>query len=166
MHSNNEMILKTDELRLKLIEEGKRDEMKMMNGCAAPDLKVGMRTQHVFKCTDDDMEETTYEWCTGTIVELSNGKNFILPSETGPSRYHRKGSAANIRWDDNALSAHETDSFSVVSFAKTLFNVYKDKGWRVFYDMPWNNLPLQSILRNEEIIHNNNETTATTANQE
>ena len=73
--TNGQMRLRTCELRLKLIDNGRRDEMKLRQPIGVSDLKEGMRTQHAFVHKDDNANEDSAEWCTGTIVRVSDGKN-------------------------------------------------------------------------------------------
>ena len=82
------------ELRENLISEGKRDEMKLHQPKFAPDLEVGMEIQCAFRCSEEEIEnDESFEWCTGTITKVSDGKNFrTMGSER--NKYHRKGAAA------------------------------------------------------------------------
>ena len=46
---------------------------------------------------------------------------------------------------------------------KTLFNVYKVNGWRLFFDIPWSHKPLGSAIRKEGDNSNDIETIADTS---
>ena len=159
--TNGQMRLRTDELRLKLIDNGRRDEMKLRQPIGAPDVKEGTRMQCMFVHKDDNANEDSAEWCTGTIVRVSNGKNLETPIPTGP-KYYRKGGAAEVRWDAN-LDNGESESYAIVTMHKTLFNVYKVNGWRLFFDIPWSHKPLGSAIRNEGDNSNDIETIADTS---
>ena len=56
-------------------QEGKRDEMNLRQPKVVPDLKIGDRIQHTFRCFDDETNKETMEWCEVKVIALSNGKN-------------------------------------------------------------------------------------------
>ena len=83
------------------------------------------------------------EWCTGTIHY---------------SYYGRKDGASQIRWHANVDNDKE-ESHSIVTFKRSLFNAYKEKGWRIYFDTPWSNLPLHVMISKENENENHNQTT-------
>ena len=95
------MIVKTTELRLKLMNEGKRDEMKMIQPIGELKLNEGLIIQHVFMHKDEEMGEQSVEWCTRTVVKFSNGVNLQKPLSAGP-KHCRKGGFSEVRWHGNA----------------------------------------------------------------
>ena len=141
--SNNNVNDKVIALREEMIKEGKRDEMKMMQPFGAPDLREGLAIQYIFMHEDNETGIKDAEWCTGTIQH---------------SYYGRKDGVSQVRWHANVDNDKE-ESHSIVTFKRSLFNVCKEKGWRLYFDMPWSNLPLHVLIRKENENENHNQTT-------
>ena len=59
----------------------KRDEMNLLQPKCTPTLKVGDSIQHVFhylnNTNSDNPTLETLEWCTGTVITISNSDNFF-----------------------------------------------------------------------------------------
>ena len=91
----NEMDIKYGEERLRLINEGIRDEMKLRQPSHAPYLSVGTRMQHAFRHTEENGENEIIEWCTGKVTKVSNGSN-LRNTGAGPKHY-RKGGAVEVQ---------------------------------------------------------------------
>ena len=130
---------KCNEERLRLINEGLRDEMRLRQPSYAPDLKVGMKLQYAFRYTDENEKDEIIEWCTGKVTKVSNGSN-LRNIGNGP-KYFRNGGAIEVQWDADAAKGEDV-SYSIVEIKKTLFNCYDEFGWRLYFDIPWNSLPL------------------------
>ena len=56
---------------------------------------------------------------------------------------------AEVKWHANNITEEEEIS-TVVEFQKTRFNSCKECGWRLFYDIPWNSIPLQAKFNARE----------------
>ena len=91
---SSEMENKYNEERLRLINEGFRDEMRLCQPSCAPELKVGMRLQYAFRNTDAHRTDEIIEWCTGEVTKVSNGSN-LRNIGNGP-KYYRKGGAVEV----------------------------------------------------------------------
>ena len=144
---SNEMENKSNEERLRLINEGVRDEMRLRQPSCSPELEVGMKSQYAFRHTNEDETCETIEWCTGEVTKVSNGSN-LRNAGNGP-KYHRKGGAVEVQWEANEEKGEDI-SYSIVEIKKTLFNCYKECGWRLHFDIPWNSLPLQAACKAKE----------------
>ena len=151
-----------NEERQRLIEEGLRDEIKLRQQPFAPDLHVGIKIQYAFRCADAERSDELIEWCTGTVVNTSDGNNLRNTTNANANRpeYYKKGGAVDVKWDTDA-SKNEDDSYSIVKIKKTLFNCYDEFGWRLFFDVPWNSIPLQMACKEKE---KNNDTESTSEN--
>ena len=147
-----------NEERQRLIEEGLRDEMKLRQPPFTPDLHVGIKMQYAFRYTYAEESDGFIEWCNGTVHKVSNGNN--LRNTTNGSKHYKKGGAVEVKWDADA-SKNEDVSYSIVQIKKTLFNCYDEFGWRLFFDVPWNSIPLQMACKAKE---KNNEEESTSDN--
>ena len=141
---SSEMENQCNEERLRLINEGLRDEIRLRQPSYAPHLKVGMKLQHAFRCTDEDESNKIIEWCTGQVTKVSNGSN-LKNIRNGP-RHFRKGGAVEVQWDADAAKSQDV-SYSIVEIKKTLFNCYDEFGWRLYFDAPWNSIALQAACK-------------------
>ena len=63
INTMNNMEIKCDEKRKRLVEEGTRDEMKFRQPTCAPCLKIGMKIRHSFRHSNENNDEVI-EWCT------------------------------------------------------------------------------------------------------
>jgi hypothetical protein len=72
------------------------------------------------------------------VITISNGDNLFRGN-----RPYRKHGAVEVLWDAND-DMNEEASSSVVEIRKTSFNTYKEHAWRLYYNVAWNNIPLQS----------------------
>ena len=133
---------RSNSIRNKLIDRGERDEMSLKQPKYVPKLKENDVIQYALKNSDDSDDSVVIEWCTGTVVRLSDGSNLRNTTGKGP-KYHRKGSAVEIKWHADEEKGEEV-SYSVVEIKKTMFNCYADTGWRLFFNVRWNNKMLQS----------------------
>ena len=145
----NEMNDKCSEERLRLINQGIRDEMRLRQPSYAPDLCVGNKIKYAFRCTEDNGDDEIIEWCTGEVTKISTGSN-LRNTGAGP-KYCRKGGAVEVQWEAD-LSKGEEVSYSIVEIKKSLFNCYEEFGWRLFFDIPWNSIPLQAAYEAKEKI--------------
>ena len=140
-------------LRDSLIDSGKRDEMAMKQPKCAPELKDNDKIQFVFKHVNNETNSVTMEWCKGTVKRVSDGTNLRNASGSGP-KFYKKGCAIEIE-----CHAHEEKgekiSYSIEEINKSLFNCYVESGWRLFFNVRWNNKLLQSRCNDE--INNENE---------
>ena len=143
-------------VRSRLIKEGRRDEMKLRQPASAPILKPNNIIQIAYRYFYDGNHKDDYQWCTGTVVAVSNGRN--LNNDKG--KYYSKGAAVDIQWHADSDKGEEI-SFSVIRIKKTLFNCYDEFGWRMYFDVEWNNIALQAAREDEmhdeepEITQNN-----------
>ena len=135
---------KSSNIRLALISAGKRDEMKLLQPKSAPSLEVNMMIQYAFRYADDDTSDEHMEWCTGKITRIGNGSNMRNNSGFGP-KFYRKGGAAEIEWVADE-SKNEDVSYAIVKIDKKDFNTYVEHGWRLHFDVPWSNVPLQERI--------------------
>ena len=67
--------------------------MKLHQPARAPTFPIGLVTQMLCFCKDDDTGCATGEWSTGTITTIRNRKN--LRNNNGS--YFSKGKAAKVR---------------------------------------------------------------------
>lgn len=141
---SSEMKSKCNEERLRLINEGLRDEIRLRQPSYAPHLKVDMKLQYAFRCADEDESYKIIEWCAGQATKVSNGSNF-KNIRNGP-RYFRKGGAVEAQWDANAVKSQDV-SYSIVEIKKTLFNYCNKFGWRLHFDAPLNSIALQAACK-------------------
>ena len=136
------------EIRSKLIEDGTRDEMKLIQPNYAPTLQTEIRIHYAFTCANDnDDDDEIIEWCTGNIMKVGNSSNLENPGKD--ISFHRKDGAVEIQRDDNASKA-EWVSFYIVETKKTLFNRCQQFGWRLYFDIPWNQKALQVACYGQE----------------
>ena len=147
----NDMQLKCNETRVRLINKGIRDEMRLRQPSYAPDLKQGMKIQYAFRHADEESpDDEIIEWCTGTVTIVGNGNNLRNPGK-GP-RHYRKGGGTEVQWDAD-ISKGDEISFSIVKIKKTLFNCYEEFSWRLFFDIAWNSKALQIACKESEKIN-------------
>ena len=106
----NDIELKWNETRQRLINEGTRDEMKLLQPSYAPDLNLGMKSQCAFRCTDEDAHgDEIIEWYAGIITIFSDGNNSRNPGK-GP-RHFINGSATEVQWDADVSKGEEISFF-------------------------------------------------------
>lgn len=144
---SSEMENKCNEERLRLINEGLRDEMRLRQPSYAPESQVGMKLQYAFRYADADETDEMIEWCAGEATKVSNGSN-LRNIGNGP-KYQRKGGAVEVQWEADTAKG-EGISYSIAEIKKTLFNCCDEFGWRLHYDMPWNSTPLQAACKAKE----------------
>ena len=86
--SMNDVETKCDESRQRVIEEGIRDEMNLLQQTYAQDLKIGMKIKWSFRYKDEDgPNDEDIEWCAGKVTKVSNGSNM----RKGQKHYRKGG---------------------------------------------------------------------------
>ena len=132
---------KSSNMGLALMLVGKRDEMKLLQPKSIPALEKNKMMQCAFRCANDVTKNEEMEWCTGKIIRISNGNNMRNNSRIGP-KFYRKGGEAEIEQVADE-SKNEEVSYSIVIIYKKDFNNHIEHGWRLCFDIPWSNVPLQ-----------------------
>ena len=134
--------------RLKMIEDGDRDEMKLREPFYASTLHPGMKIQYTFRYTDvNNPINETMEQCTGIITKVSNGVN-LRSMGRGP-KFYRKDAAIGVQQDADVTKGKES-TWSIVEIKKSLFNKYEEFRGRLYFDIAQNSKLLQIVLNHEK----------------
>ena len=130
-------------LRSDMIANGILDEMSKLQPSLAPILKLGNRIQYTFQFIDEENNnKEILEWYIGTVIKLSTGDSLYQ----GVKPY-RKNAAVKVKWESNA---DYDSSTSIVEIKKSMFNVYVEHSWRLFFDVEWSNKLLQLAWERQE----------------
>jgi len=137
------------QMRNDLIVRGERDEIKLHQPTEAPNLLPGLKLQICCNYFDHETGIDQLEWCDGTVIQVSNGKN--LRNDEG--KFLRKDAGAMIRWNENDERDEEV-SESCVTLLKKNFNKKEEGGWRLFFNVSLTDVDayatrLQSVLEEE-----------------
>ena len=89
---------------------------------------------------EDEVE--SIEWCTYAITKISSVNN-LLNTICDDPKCHEKDGAVEAKVNDDA-NKDEDATYSVIVIKITKFNKYVEHGWRLHFDVEWNNKMIQS----------------------